>query len=305
VDKCERYNEKVCYTTQEEKCDDVPDQNCNGIVTSYQTRQCFNVTELKCRLQESIQYETVQAVFTVQKCHTVTERVCDTVYETDETNKDDFQCISVRNSVCNNADQTLYDKTCRTTTKFDCNYNDYNSGYGSGNAAAGGSGAGNAVGGYGSNYDDNKDYCKRTYNTQCYNTPRVVNYEVCVPQDQQICDKLVNTAPVPKEKQVCRNDEKKVCELEQRSQPKQIKKYVYTTNCKSVPRQVCDNSQTKKLVPSCVQINRKTCKYYPTEKCEDVPKDYCYKVPKKISKQKCYAKGYEGDNDEASATYES
>jgi hypothetical protein len=72
-----------------------------------------------------------------------------------------------------------------------------------------------------------------------------------------------------------------------------------------VPRQVCDNSQTKKLVPSCVQINRKTCKYYPTEKCEDVPKDYCYKVPKKISKQKCYAKGYEGDNDEASATYES
>ena len=72
VDKCERYNEKVCYTTQEEKCDDVPGQNCNGIVTSYQTRQCFNVTELKCRLQESIQYETVQAVFTVQKCHTVT-----------------------------------------------------------------------------------------------------------------------------------------------------------------------------------------------------------------------------------------
>jgi hypothetical protein len=154
------------------------------------------------------------------------ERVCDTVYETDETNKDDFQCISVRNSVCNNADQTLYDKTCRTTTKFDCNYNDYNSGYGSGNAAAGGSGAGNAVGGYGSNYDD-KDYCKRTYNTQCYNTPRVVNYEVCVPQDQQICDKLVNTAPVPKEKQVCRNDEKKVCELEQRSQPKQVLHFVW------------------------------------------------------------------------------
>jgi hypothetical protein len=72
VDKCERYNEKVCYTTQQETCTDVSDQNCNAIVSSYQVRQCFNVTELKCRLQETITYETVQAVFTVQKCHTVT-----------------------------------------------------------------------------------------------------------------------------------------------------------------------------------------------------------------------------------------
>ena len=72
VDKCERYSEKVCYTNQHETCSDVADQNCNGIVTSSEARQCFNVTELKCRLQENVQYETVQAVFTVQKCHTVT-----------------------------------------------------------------------------------------------------------------------------------------------------------------------------------------------------------------------------------------
>ncbi len=72
VDKCERYNEKVCYTTQQEDCSDVSDKNCNAIVSSYQNRQCFNVTELKCRLQEAVTYETVQAVFTVQKCHTVT-----------------------------------------------------------------------------------------------------------------------------------------------------------------------------------------------------------------------------------------
>ncbi len=92
------------------------------------------------------------------------ERVCDTVYETDETHKDDFQCIEVTNPSCSNVDQTLYDKTCRTTTKFDC---DYSGGYGGG--AVGGYGAqGGAVGGYGAE----PDYCKRSYSTQCYNTPR-------------------------------------------------------------------------------------------------------------------------------------
>lgn len=324
VDKCERYTEKVCYTTQQEACTDVPDQNCRAITSSQQVRQCFNVTELKCGLKEDIQYETVQAVFTVQKCHTVTERVCDTVYETVETSKDDFQCITVRNPVCSNVDQTLYDKTCRTTTKFDCSYG---GGYGddapaaatadSSAGGAAGSGYGAAAGAYGSapaaggaayggagaaagNTDAyaGPSYCKRSQSTQCYNTPRVVNSEQCFPKDQQICEKLVNSGPQPKEKQVCHNEEKKVCELEQRSQPKQIKKYIYTTACQSAPRSVCDNADIKRLVPSCVPITRKTCTYAPVEKCEDVPKDYCYKVPKKIAKQKCYNQSYGENSDE-------
>jgi hypothetical protein len=51
---------------------------------------------------------------------------------------------------------------------------------------------------------------------------RVVNNEVCIPVKQNLCEKLINIVPTPKEKQVCRNDEKKICELEQRSQPKQV-----------------------------------------------------------------------------------
>jgi len=294
VDKCERYNEKVCYTNQHETCQDVADQNCNGIVTSSEARQCFNVTELKCRLQENVQYESVQAVFTVQKCHTITERVCDTVFETDGTNRNDYQCIKVRNSVCSNVDQTLYDKTCRTTTKFECNYNNY--AYGSG------SGANSGAAGYGA-VEEPKDYCKRTQDTQCYNTPRIVNNQVCVPQETDVCQTVINTVPIAKEKQVCRNDEKKVCELEQRAQPKQIKKYVYTTNCKPVNTEVCDNAQTKRLVQQCVPVSRKTCTYSPVERCEDVPKDYCYKVPKKVAKQKCYGAGYE-NKEEENASYE-
>jgi len=282
----------VCYTNQQESCTDVVDQNCRAITSSQQIRQCFNVTELKCGLKEDVQYETVQAVFTVQKCHTVTERVCDTVYETVESSKGDFQCINVKNSVCYMVDQTLNDKTCKTTTKFDCGYGGY------GGDDAGGYGSAPAQAGYGATD------CKRTYNTQCYNTPRVVNVEKCVPKDQQICEKLVNTGPMPKEKQVCHNEEKKVCELEQRSQPKQIKKYVYTTACKSVPRSVCDSAEIKRLVPSCVPTSRKTCTYSPSpDKCEDVPKQYCYKVPTKVAKQKCYNQGY-GEGGAGEESYE-
>lgn len=101
----------------------------------------------------------------------------------------------------------IFFQTCRTTTKFDCSgyESDFDSGSGSG--------------GYGA---EEKDYCKRTYPTTCYDTPRVVNNEVCYPQQQKLCEKLVNSVPYPKEKQVCHNDEKKVCELEQRTQPKQV-----------------------------------------------------------------------------------
>ena len=72
ADKCESYNEQVCYTTHQEQCDDVHDQNCRAIVSGTQNRQCFNVTELICGLKEEIQYDVVQAVYTVQKCHKVT-----------------------------------------------------------------------------------------------------------------------------------------------------------------------------------------------------------------------------------------
>ena len=61
----------VVLLCSQETCKDVPDQACTTIISSVQERKCFNVTELKCRLQEDVQYETVQAVFTVQKCQTV------------------------------------------------------------------------------------------------------------------------------------------------------------------------------------------------------------------------------------------
>jgi len=97
------------------------------------------------------------------------------------------------------------------------------------------------------------------------------------------CEKLTERVPVPKEKQVCHDEKKKVCELEQRSQPKQVKKYVYTKQCRPVPKTVCDNADQMSLVPSCVPSSRKECSYYPEERCENVPKQHCYQIEKKIA----------------------
>merc|ERR1712243_418846 len=77
---------------------------------------------------------------------------------------------------------------------------------------------------------------------------------------------------------------KKVCELEQRSQPKQVKKYVYTKQCRPVPKTVCDNASQMTLVPSCVPASRKECTYHPEERCENVPKQHCYQIPYQVKR---------------------
>merc|ERR1712135_197649 len=106
-------------------------------------------------------------------------------------------------------------------------------------------------------------------------------------REEEVCEKLTERVPVPKEKQVCHDEKKKVCELEQRSQPKQVKKYVYTKQCRSVPKTVCDSADQMSLVPSCVPSSRKECSYHPEERCENVPKQHCYQIPYQVKKMEC------------------
>merc|ERR1712060_405252 len=61
-------------------------------------------------------------------------------------------------------------------------------------------------------------------------------------------------------------EKRKVCELEQRSQPRQVKKYVYTKQRRPVPKTVCDNADQMSLVPSCVPASRKECSFHPEER---------------------------------------
>merc|ERR1712212_613471 len=110
--------------------------------------------------------------------------------------------------------------------------------------------------------------------------------------------------PIPVEKQNCHDEKKKVCELEERSQPKQVKKYVYLKECRPVPKTVCDNADQKLLKLSCVPSSRKECSYHPEEKCENVPKEYCYQIPYQVKKMECSPtydsanSGYESSADE-------
>merc|ERR1719420_690688 len=129
--------------------------------------------------------------------------------------------------------------------------------------------------------------CKKTPDTKCYTTPRTVSTEYCQDREEEVCEKLTERVPVPKEKQVCHDKKKKVCELEQRSQPKQVKKYVYTKQCRPVPKTVCDNADQMSLVPSCVPASRKECSFHPEERCENVPKQHCYQIPYQVKKMEC------------------
>merc|ERR1712179_713740 len=128
------------------------------------------------------------AVFTVQKCHKMKERVCDTVYETELTEKDDYKCITVVNPYCAKKDHTVYDKTCRTMVNFDCKAHDGNT-YGGSSSGSGASHHGGTSGGYGDS--------KYEPESKCYTVPRTVSTEYCEDREEKVCEKLTEKVPVP------------------------------------------------------------------------------------------------------------
>jgi len=303
--KCINYKDKVCYTKYQEHCSDVTKNNCKGLIKSEQVRKCTDVTELLCGLAETVEYEMATASFSVQKCHKVKERVCDTVYEPEIKSKDDYQCINVKTYKCTQSEKTLLDKTCRYVTKHNCEAykpKPYGSDYSSGNDAY------NAYGestGYNSNgYEDEyvEPKCTTKQEIKCYETPRTVPTMECKDDYEKVCQKFPENVPYAAEKQACHDEQKKVCELEERQQPKQIEKFVYKKVCKKVPRQICSSADVKQLVPSCSPATFKNCRYEPKEECEDVPKNFCYQVPKKIKKQRCYNE-YETQYGESKPAY--
>merc|ERR1712055_1141698 len=166
---------------------------------------------------------------------------------------------------------------CRTMINFDCKPQEY--GYGSTGSDEYSSSGYDSSDGYGGSGSAPQYKCKRTPETKCYTTPRTVSSEYCEEREEEVCEKLTERVPVPKEKQVC--------ELEQRSQPKQVKKYVYTKQCRPVSKTVCDNADQMSLVPSCVPASRKECSFHPEEHCENVPKQHCYQIPYQVKKMEC------------------
>jgi len=280
-------------------------------------RKCFDVKELRCTLKEDVKLETIKVPVTVQKCRKVPEKVCGTIYEAALSAKEKFNCIEVDRPKCVTTSVQVFDRTCRTTTVFDC-HGGYgyaapapqtDSGYGGndqGDSYSSDNSYGNDNSGdysSGGSYATPKPYCKRKTETKCYKTPRTVTEQKCTSSPQKVCEKLQENVPTVHPRQTCHTEERRVCELVKSTQPKQVrqspilqidifhylqvKKFVYSKQCRDVPRQICENADVKTLVPSCVPTTRKQCSYKPVEACESIPRKKCFQVAYKVRKQKC------------------
>merc|ERR1711894_88449 len=127
--------------------------------------------------------------------------------DTEMTERDDFKCIRVPNTHCTVKEHTEYDKTCRTMINFDCKPQQFGS---SSHGGSGSDGFGNSGSdGYGSSGSAPQYKCSRTLETKCYTTPRTVSTEYCQDSEEEVCEKLTERVPVPKEKQVCHDEKKK------------------------------------------------------------------------------------------------
>merc|ERR1712212_802054 len=109
--------EEIVY---ENRCLPYFEKNCTAVIDEFEERECFDVTELMCKLAESIQYEMVDETYTVQRCTGVTDRVCDTVYDLAQSTKDDFQCVDIDYQYCWDEDKMVKDRTCIFSVDFDC-----------------------------------------------------------------------------------------------------------------------------------------------------------------------------------------
>ncbi len=223
---------------------------------------------------------------------------------------------------CTPAKRTVYDRTCRKTYIFDCHTSYYpkssyggssggyddKSGYGDDGNSGYGEQSYDDKSGYDNSYGAPKPYCHKTPEEKCYKTPRKVSQQSCYSVPEKICEKMSENVPAVKPRQSCHMEDKRVCDLVKRTQPKQVirihfkmfllksksmlltfqvKKYVYSKQCRNVARQVCENADMKTLVPSCVPTMRKKCEYYPEEKCEKIPRKKCFNLAYKVRKQKC------------------
>merc|ERR1711913_126139 len=100
---------------------------------------------------------------------------------------------------------------------------------------------------------------------------------VCEPEYRRYCDKLTKDVPFPVERQNCHFERKKICQLVPKTKPKKAKVYSYTQDCKAIPREICDQCETKTLEPACQMEERMQCKYTPATNCKKENKNYCYK----------------------------
>ncbi|TRY79237.1 hypothetical protein TCAL_10041 [Tigriopus californicus] len=276
--QCEPYTERVCQTTQKETCQDVADQNCRAITTTKQIRKCFDVSENICSLKEQVKFDTIQVGFTVQKCRKVKE-----------------SCVCERGARHRRQDLPYHHPfDCKQTgggygsgsgSGYGSSGNAFGSdssssgGYGSGSSSSGGYGdSSSSSGGYGGGGGTTQVVCNRPQETNATILPAPVNVQRCT-RNREVCEKVTLLSPVAQEPTELPQRDKKVCELEERTQPKQVKNYVYTKQCNPCPRRMCENADVAQLVPSCVASTRKHALTRPSRPARTLPSNTASSLP--------------------------
>lgn len=85
----------------------------------------------------------------------------------------------------------------------------------------------------------------------------------------------------------CREYEKRHCQMEQRPQKKQIKKYVYNIRCEPRTHRPCQTFNVAKVSTHCEPEFYDKCRVVPHEKCHETPKETCFKEPVMVKRTKC------------------
>ena len=290
-DKCDEYEEEECYTKHEEQCDIMTFQNCGLVPKETHERKCEEVNEQICHLRRSYKTEQVLDYEPKSKCHHSTRRICDTVWQFDHSTNDEFICKKVSRPKCTKRWKIIYEKTCKSTYRFDCR--------GGGSIQSNGNWVLNSlhqVHGYGNgmqnqdrenhtaNKYSNEDFdnfrCQRIPVKRCYTTPRRVRSHKCEQAEEQKCQKVTNRTPRPVQHQSCHDEPYEECEVESQQHPKIMQIPVYTEDCRAMPREICDNQGKTTLEVKCVNEIKPVCKWKPkAEQCHKTPRKHCYKVP--------------------------
>ena len=225
----------------------------------------------------------------------VLERICDTIYQYDHVTTDDFVCEEIIKPKCDTKWETLYDKTCKTTYRFDCRSPMPNIGYGAFNlmpmqqvhrfeSPMGNNLDPYKTGQYSQNpygpHQANKGACRKIPKKRCYTTPRRVKIQECREVKENSCQKVKKRVPRPTQKQSCRDEPYEKCEMEKQHQITMMPTPIFEEVCDDEDREICDFVGKTTLELRCVNQTRHICEWGPKRgECNKIPKEHCYKAP--------------------------
>jgi len=251
---CEPFKKRTCYTENSETCAPVEYKNCTGVVETKAERACFNVSEIFCDLHESIHLEHTEETYQLMHCFVAVDRVCDTVYRIETKTEDEYHCIDVEAPKCFQRVYTINDISCTDSVEFNCQSFDFD---------------------WMSKGGGRDVVCARFPRKQCHKVPRKVLVELCEMKNHQYCEKFSNVVPYPVEEQNCHFEPKRICEIQEMSRPKKVKKYSYIEECVEEERELCGQVEKRNIIPICSIQERLECEYVPKESCNIEEEEKC------------------------------